>query len=185
MATLSVVNGDITTVSCEAIVNAANSALCGGGGVDGAIHRAAGPELLAACRKLGRCPAGSAVITPGFNLPAKFIIHAVGPVWDGGSKGEADTLASCYRKCICLALAENIQSVAFPAISCGVYKFPLDKAAKLAVNTVNEELVNNSSSMEVVFVCFEEKTERAISKELAKLNTEGPPKNRSTQSVRN
>ena len=166
MKNLQVIHGDITKIPCDAIVNAANSALSGGGGVDGAIHRAAGPELLAACRKLGRCATGCAVITPAFLLPAKYIIHTVGPVWDGGEKGEPFKLASCYRESIRLAIEANIKSIAFPAISCGVYRFPIREAAKIAVKTVTEELENYGSSIEVLFVCFDHKTERELQKQV-------------------
>ena len=166
MNNLKVIHGDITKVTCDAIVNAANSALSGGGGVDGAIHRAAGPELLAACRKLGRCATGCAVITPAFLLPAKYVIHTVGPVWDGGEKGEPYKLASCYRESIRLAVENKIGSVAFPAISCGVYRFPIPQAAKIAVNTVTEELETQGVDIEAMFVCFDNKTEREIQKQI-------------------
>ena len=165
-----VYRGDITKLTCDAIVNAANSALSGGGGVDGAIHKAAGPELLAACRKLGRCATGCAVITPGFELPAKYVIHTVGPVWDGGEKGEAYKLASCYRECIRIAVEEGVQSIAFPAISCGVYRFPINEAAKIAVATVIDELKNHHTDIDVIFVCFDDKSERAISTAIAELD---------------
>ena len=125
---LSVWRGDITTLAFDAIVNAANSSLLGGGGVDGAIHRAAGPELLAFCRTLGGCPTGEARITPGFRLPARHVLHAVGPVWRGGTQGEAELLASCYRTCIALAVEHRLATLAFPAISCGIYGYPHDEA---------------------------------------------------------
>src|SRR5689334_13739692 len=128
---ISIVRADITTLAVDAIVNAANSALSGGGGVDGAIHRAAGPGLLEECRRLGRCPTGSAVITGGHNLRAKYVIHAVGPVWEGGHRGEAELLASCYHQALGIAETHGIGSIAFPAISCGAYGFPLAHATEI------------------------------------------------------
>jgi O-acetyl-ADP-ribose deacetylase (regulator of RNase III) len=130
--------GDITRLAVDAIVNAANQSLLGGGGVDGAIHRAAGPELLAACRVLGGCPTGEARITPGFNLPAKWVIHTVGPVWHGGDRGEAGLLAACYRHSLQLALAEGLKTIAFPAISTGVYGYPKRAAAEIALGVMRE-----------------------------------------------
>lgn len=135
---LEIIQADITTLKLDAIVNAANSALLGGGGVDGAIHRAAGPELVEACRSLRGCPPGQAKITPGFNLPAKYVIHTVGPVWHGGESGEAEVLASCYNECLKLALANKIRTIAFPAISTGVYGYPKPAAAKIAVGILKE-----------------------------------------------
>jgi O-acetyl-ADP-ribose deacetylase (regulator of RNase III) len=144
---------DITTLAVDAIVNAANAALSGGGGVDGAIHRAAGPGLLAECRRLGRCPTGSARITGGHGLKAKHVIHAVGPVWSGGSKDEDALLASCYR--MSLGLAEGLRSIAFPAISTGIYGFPPDRAARIAVATVTAEITASPHELQrVVFCCF-------------------------------
>ena len=154
-ARLDICIADITTLALDAIVNAANRTLLGGGGVDGAIHRAAGPELLAACRTLGGCETGSAKITRGFRLPAKHVIHAVGPVWSGGGRGEEELLASCYRTSLELATAHRLVSVAFPAISTGVYRFPPDRAARIAVATVAAELAAAPRGIKrVVFCCF-------------------------------
>jgi len=151
---LSLWQGDITTLAVDAIVNAANESLLGGGGVDGAIHRAAGPELLAYCRGLGGCPTGEARITPGFRLPARWIIHTVGPVWRGGGHGEAQRLAGCYRNSLALALEHGARSMAFPAISCGVYGYPLEMAVEVAVATVADYTQAHAGLDEVVFVCF-------------------------------
>lgn len=149
-----IVEGDIVTLDVEAVVNAANSSLLGGGGVDGAIHRAAGPELLAACRKIGGCPTGQARITPGFKLRAKWIIHTVGPVWQGGKQGEAELLASCYRESLALALEHSVGSIAFPAISTGVYGYPIKAATAVAVESVTAFLAANRGPAEVIFCCY-------------------------------
>jgi len=154
-ARLEVCVADITTLALDAIVNAANRSLLGGGGVDGAIHRAAGPELLAECRTLGGCETGSAKITSGYRLPAKHVIHAVGPVWSGGGKREDELLASCYRTALDLAAAHRLGSLAFPAISTGIYRFPPDRAARIAVGTVAAELAGPQRGVtRVVLCCF-------------------------------
>ncbi|MEI9418855.1 O-acetyl-ADP-ribose deacetylase [Mesorhizobium sp. Cs1321R2N1] len=153
---ISVHTGDITKLAVDAIVNAANSSLLGGGGVDGAIHRAAGPELEFECRMLNGCKTGDAKITKGYKLPARHIIHTVGPVWQGGGKGEAELLASCYRRSLELAVANDCRSVAFPAISTGVYRYPKDDAAKIAIDEVNDFIGQNALPETVVFCCFDE-----------------------------
>jgi O-acetyl-ADP-ribose deacetylase (regulator of RNase III) len=175
MGNLEVVHGDLTRLAVDAIVNAANEAMLGGGGVDGAIHRAAGPELLEECRKAPqvrpgvRCPTGEARITPGFRLPARYVIHTVGPVWRGGARGEPDLLAACYRNVLALAAEHGLASVAFPAISCGVYGYPLDEAAAIAVREVRASLSKNVGFERVVLCAFEDDVARAFHAALAAL----------------
>jgi len=162
-----VVLGDITREEVDVVVNAANAALCGGGGVDGAIHRAAGPRLLEHCLKLGHRKPGQCVLTPGFDLSAKYIVHAVGPVWRGGGQGEEEALRSCYLTSLQLAVDVGARSIAFPAISCGAYRYPPDRAARV-VSTVVEEFVRESTPIRLLrFVCFESATLRAFAKALS------------------
>jgi O-acetyl-ADP-ribose deacetylase len=168
MSFIRVVQADITTLQVDAIVNAANCSLLGGGGVDGAIHRRAGKELLEACQRLGRCPTGEARITQGYQLPARFVIHAVGPVWQGGDQDEEDLLSKCYKACFELASQYFIQSIAFPCISTGVYRFPKKKAARIAFDTTRKCLKMYPLISDVLFVCFSEEnvmTYKALVKE--------------------
>ena len=154
MDRISVMKTDITTLDVDAIVNAANTSLLGGGGVDGAIHRAAGPELYEECIKLHGCKTGGAKLTKGYRLPARHVIHTVGPVWTGGDRGERELLASCYRECFRIAREQGFRTIAFPAISCGVYRFPVDEAVRIAVRETLEELKNNDKLEKVIFACF-------------------------------
>jgi O-acetyl-ADP-ribose deacetylase len=149
---IEIIRGDITTLDVDAIVNAANTTLQGGGGVDGAIHRAAGPKLLEQCKAFSGCSPGEAKITRGYNLPARFVIHTVGPHWTGGKRGEAEVLANCYRNSLRLALEHRIKSIAFPAISCGAYRYPIEQAAKIAIDTTREFLANTDQIDKVLFV---------------------------------
>lgn len=168
MGTIELVSGDITKIEADAIVNAANTSLLGGGGVDGAIHRAGGPEILEACQKIrnrqGSCKAGDAVITVAGKLPSKFVIHAVGPVWNGGGSNEEALLASAYRKSLELAVDNHILTIAFPNISTGIYRFPKQLAAEIAVQTVQDFLETNDSIKHVFFVCFDEENKGIYSK---------------------
>ena len=153
---IEIARGDITTVDVDAIVNAANTTLLGGGGVDGAIHRGAGPELLAECRTLGGCPPGEARITRGYRLPARFVIHTVGSIWRGGTRGEPETLANCYRSSLQLAIENGIKTIAFPAISCGAYGYPISDAARIAVRSTQEFLAADDKIEKVIFALFAE-----------------------------
>jgi O-acetyl-ADP-ribose deacetylase (regulator of RNase III) len=168
MAELELVETDITTLAVDAIVNAANNSLLGGGGVDGAIHRAAGPELLEECRALGGCDTGDAKITQAYHLPCRYVIHTVGPVWRGGSHGEAELLVSCYRRCLALAEQVKLQSLAFPAISCGVYGYPINEAAAIAVSTVCDWPSDNLQR--VSFVAFGAEVLHAYQQALSSIN---------------
>jgi O-acetyl-ADP-ribose deacetylase (regulator of RNase III) len=169
VARLEVVTADITTLAVDAIVNAANTRLAGGGGVDGAIHRAAGPELLAECRELGGCPTGEARLTRAYRLPARYVIHAVGPVWNGGHAREAELLASCYRRSLELAAAHDVRSIAFAAISCGVYGYPVEQAARIAVGEVHSNVARHATLELVQFCCFGDEVTNAYRRALAAL----------------
>ena len=162
MAEIEIIRADITRLEVDAIVNAANSTLLGGGGVDGAIHRAAGPELLDECMTLGGCPTGQAKITAGYQLPARYVIHTVGPVWHGGTEQEHRFLASCYKKSCALALEHDCSSIAFPAISCGVYGFPIDQAAEIAMREILEITADNDGLKRVIFACFSAEIQAAL-----------------------
>jgi len=172
MPEILIIQGDITKLEVDGIVNAANERMLGGGGVDGAIHRAAGPELLEACRTVTearpgvRCPTGEARVTPGYDLPAKHVIHAVGPVWRGGHSGEAELLASCYRSCLQLASENGLKSIAFPAISCGVYGYPEEEAAEIAVGQILLFTESNTTLEKVLLVAFEPHVAKALEKAL-------------------
>ncbi|HEV3486480.1 MAG TPA: O-acetyl-ADP-ribose deacetylase [Vicinamibacterales bacterium] len=170
MASIEVIRADITTLKVDAIVNAANNSLLGGGGVDGAIHRAAGPELLAECRTLNGCETGSAKITKGYRLPAKYVIHACGPVWRGGEMDEDVLLASCYWTALELAQQQGVRSIAFPAISCGAYGFPIDRAARIAVETLARELPQYPAVEQVLLVSFDGSLEAALRAALDRVN---------------
>jgi O-acetyl-ADP-ribose deacetylase (regulator of RNase III) len=158
--------GDITRMAVDAIVNAANNGLLGGGGVDGAIHRAAGPDLLAECRALGGCPTGEARITRGYRLPARFVIHTVGPVWRGGQHGEAELLRACYRASLRLAVEHGLATIAFPAISCGVYGYPIEQAAETALSAIGQFLQGEPRLEKVSLVCFDDAVYTAYSDRL-------------------
>ncbi len=166
MDRIEVCEADITKLAVDAIVNAANESLLGGGGVDGAIHRAAGRELLEECRTLGGCPTGQAKITKGHRLPAKFVIHTVGPVWRGGSRNEPELLANCYRNSLALATTHSVKTLAFPAISCGIYGYPIDQAVRIAVRETAAYLEQNSVPEKIIFACFGKEIFDAYIKEL-------------------
>lgn len=172
MERLSIVKGDIVKAKTDAIVNAANTSLLGGGGVDGAIHRAAGPELLAECETLNGCPTGEAKITKGYKLKAKYVIHTPGPIWRGGKWGEEELLANCYKNSLRLAKEYGVKTIAFPSISTGVYRFPVDQAAKIAVGEILSFLKEDDTMEQVILVCFDEKTKEAYLDALAEREAE-------------
>lgn len=164
MERFTIIKGDIVKAKVDAIVNAANTSLLGGGGVDGAIHRAAGKELLAECETLGGCKTGEAKITKGYKLKASFVIHTPGPIWRGGKWGEEELLASCYRNCLALAKENGVKSIAFPSISTGVYRFPVEEAAQVAVKCIGDFLEQDDSFEQIIMVCFDEETKDAYAK---------------------
>jgi len=166
-----IILGDITKIKADAIVNAANNSLLGGGGVDGDIHRAAGPELLEECRKLNGCETGQAKITKGYKLPAKYVIHTVGPIWRGGGRGEDDLLASCYRNSLRLAAENGIKTIAFPSISTGAYRFPVKRAARIAIMEIMKFLSEDKSVDKVMMVCFDKETMKAYVEALNEVKT--------------
>lgn len=171
MDRIKIIKGDITTLEVDAIVNAANRSLLGGGGVDGAIHRAAGPELLAECRGLGGCETGQAKITQGYRLPARYVIHTVGPVWQGGESGEPEQLASCYRSSLRLAVEHGVRRIAFPAISCGVYGYPVEAAALIAVREIRDFLATDDHIDLVYLVSFNDEIQSAYERAIQRLST--------------
>ena len=171
MDRIKIIKGDITTLEVDAIVNAANHSLLGGGGVDGAIHRAAGPELLAECRSLGGCETGQAKITQGYRLPARYVIHTVGPVWQGGENGEPEQLASCYRSSLRLAVEHGARRIAFPAISCGVYGYPVEAAALIAVREIRDFLATDDRIDLVYLVSFNDEIQSAYERAIQRLST--------------
>jgi O-acetyl-ADP-ribose deacetylase (regulator of RNase III) len=173
MGKIEILKTDITTLDVDAVVNAANNSLLGGGGVDGAIHRAAGPELLKECRLLGGCGTGQAKMTKGYRLPAKQIIHTVGPVWYGGQNGERELLASCYRSCFTIARSHGLRSLAFPAISCGVYRFPVELAVEIAMRETSAELKRDDAIEQVIFACFDEDVYAAYQRAVKEISSCG------------